>query len=282
MWFYYCVPPEGVTRAGGIGGGPFWGDLLYLRRRRDFLGLYFKITSSSVKIIYLTFLTNPLGPKVYYRVAHEGDLFLTMPLIILSIFSVFFGFITKDIFVGLGTSFFIDNSVFIHPSHEILIDTEFGVPVMFKLLPFCLTVILSVLAIILAEFLPELIINFKLSRLGYNIFGLLNQRFHLDMFYNKYVVNLVLNLGGITTKVLDKGSIELLGPFGLEVGLISLSKSISSFSTGIVTTYALYILISSIFYLLLVYLVNLNFDFVLLIILIIFSLTTLDLKTKDI
>ena len=29
-----------------------------------------------------------------------------------------------------------------------------------------------------------------------------------------------LNLGGQTTKVLDKGSVELLGPYGLEKGLI--------------------------------------------------------------
>ncbi len=33
------------------------------------------------------------------------------------------------------------------------------------------------------------------------------------MFYNKYITNFVLNLGGQTTKVLDKGSIELIGPF---------------------------------------------------------------------
>ena len=32
------------------------------------------------------------------------------------------------------------------------------------------------------------------------------------MFYNKFIVNLILNLGGHTTKVLDKGAIELVGP----------------------------------------------------------------------
>ena len=68
------------------------------------------------------------------------------------------------------------------------------------------------------------------------------------MFYNKYITNLVLNLGGQTTKVLDKGSIELLGPFGLETGLMKLSKNISSLNTGVVTSYALYILVAFIFY----------------------------------
>ena len=32
---------------------------------------------------------------------------------------------------------------------------------------------------------------------------------------------MVLKLGGQTTKVVDKGSIELIGPYGLEKGLIT-------------------------------------------------------------
>ena len=51
-----------------------------------------------------------------YRNAHEGDLFLSLPLIILAVFSIFFGYITKDIFIGLGSGFFSDNGLFIHPS----------------------------------------------------------------------------------------------------------------------------------------------------------------------
>ena len=68
------------------------------------------------------------------------------------------------------------------------------------------------------------------------------------MFYNKYIVNVVLNIGGQTTKILDKGSIELLGPFGLEKTLLKFSKSISGLNTGIVTNYALYILIGFVIY----------------------------------
>ena len=134
-------------------------------------------TLYSVKVLYLTFLTNPNGSKTYYKHAHEGDLFLSLPLIILAIFSIFFGYITKDIFIGLGSSFFIDNSIFIHPVHEIMLDTEFATPVLFKLLPLIFTITFSILAIIFSEFLPESLINFKFSRLGYNIFGFFNQRF---------------------------------------------------------------------------------------------------------
>jgi NADH-ubiquinone oxidoreductase chain 5 len=168
----------------------------------------------------------------------------------LALFSIFFGFVTKDIFIGLGSHMFADNSLFIHPMHEIMIDTEFAVPVLFKLLPFIFTISFSIIALTLSELLSELVINFKLSRLGYNIFGFFNQRFLIEFFYNKYITNLVLDLGGQLTKILDKGSIELFGPFGLEKGLVKLSKNISSLSTSHVTTYALYILIGFIIYLL--------------------------------
>jgi NADH-ubiquinone oxidoreductase chain 5 len=47
--------------------------------------------------------------------------------------------------------------------------------------------------------------------------------------------------------------VELLGPFGLEKGLLWLSKSISTLDTGVITSYALYILVGFIFYILIPY-----------------------------
>ena len=211
-------------------------------------------TLYSVKVLYLTFLTNPNGPLVNYKQAHEGDIFMSFPLIILAVFSIFFGYITKDIFIGLGSGFFADNALFIHPSHEIMLDTEFGVPTLFKLLPLVFTILLSVISIILSENVPGVLSKFKLTRIGYNIFSFFNQRFLIELFYNNYITNFILKLGGQTTKVIDKGSVELLGPFGLEKSLLSLSKSISSLDTGVITSYALYILIALIFYILIPYL----------------------------
>ena len=211
-------------------------------------------TLYSVKVLYLTFLTNPNGPLINYKQAHEGDIFMSLPLIILAVFSIFFGYITKDIFIGLGSSFFVDNSLFIHPSHEIMLDTEFAVPTLFKILPLIFTVSLSILAIVFTEYIPKPLINFKLSRFGYNVFSFFNQRFLIELFYNRYITDLVLKLGGQTTKVIDKGSIELIGPYGLEKGLVSLSRKISRLDTGVITSYALYILVGLIFYILIPYL----------------------------
>jgi NADH-ubiquinone oxidoreductase chain 5 len=211
-------------------------------------------TLYSIKVLYLTFLTNPTGPVVNYKQAHEGDIFMSLPLILLALFSIFFGYVMKDIFIGLASGFFSDNGLFIHPIHEIMLDTEFAVASLFKLLPLMLTLLLTILSIILSEFFPRLLIYFKSSRLGYNIFSFFNQRFYIELFYNKYITDIILKLGGQTTMVIDKGSIELLGPFGLEKGLISLSTSIAKLDTGVITSYALYILVGLIFYILIPYL----------------------------
>jgi NADH-ubiquinone oxidoreductase chain 5 len=208
-------------------------------------------TLYSVKVLYLTFITNPNGPLIQYKKAHEGDIYMSIPLIILAIFSIFFGYISKDIFIGLGTGFFTDNALFIHPSHEIMLETEFAVPFIFKILPLLFTILLTILSILYSEVYPKVLISFKFSRLGYTIFGFFNQRFLIELFYNTYITDLVLKLGGQTTKILDKGSIEYIGPYGLELALLNLSKNISQLDSGVITSYALYILSSLVIYILL-------------------------------
>ena len=213
----------------------------------------------SVKVLYLTFLTNPNGPLINYKqahAAHEGDIFMTIPLILLALFSIFFGYLTKDIFIGLASGFFSDNSLFIHPLHEIMLDTEYAVPHFFKLLPFFFTLLLILVSILFTELYPKLLINFKLSSFGYNIFSFFNQRFLIELFYNRYISGIILKLGGQTTKVMDKGAVELFGPYGLEKRLTNLSNSLDSLTRGVVTSYALYILIGLIFYISILYYSN--------------------------
>jgi ABC-type multidrug transport system fused ATPase/permease subunit len=103
----------------------------------------------------------------------------------------------------------------------------------------------------LSEYLSTFLVYFKLSRIGYNLFSFLNQRFLIELFYNKYITGVVLKLGGQTTKLLDKGSVEYIGPFGLEKGLFSISSNIAKLNTGVITSYALYMLVGLVFYMLL-------------------------------
>jgi NADH-ubiquinone oxidoreductase chain 5 len=236
-------------------------------------------TLYSVKVLYLTFLTNPNGSIIDYKKAHEGDIFMSLPLIILAIFSIFFGYITKDIFIGLATGFFIDNSLFIHPNHEAIIETEFAVPILFKIFPLICTIFFTLIALILSELYPNILMQFKYSKIGYNLFGFFNQRFLIEFFYNKYITNILLSLGGQTTKVLDKGSVEYLGPYGLETALTYLSNNISKLDSGIITSYALYILAGLIFYLFITYIST--FENIILIIILFSMLSLLYFTNKE-
>ena len=232
-------------------------------------------TLYSVKVLYLTFLSNPNGPLANYKqaqAAQEGDIFMSMPLIILAIFSIFFGYLTKDIFIGLASGFFSDNSLFIHPLHETMLDTEFAVPTLFKLLPLFFTLSLSFISLLFTEFYPKSLVSFKLSNFGYYIFSFFNQRFFVELFYNKYISSIILKLGGQTTKIMDKGLVELIGPYGLERNLTNLSRNINNLTTGVVTSYALYILIGLISYICVLYYSNFVQDFLEILLLILFCL----------
>src|SRR5947209_11952993 len=119
---------------------------------------------------------------------------------------------------------------------------------------------------------PKLLVSFKFSNIGYNIFSFFNQRFFVELFYNKYISGIILKLGGQTTKIMDKGLVELIGPYGLERNLTNLSRSINNLSTGVVTSYALYILIGLISYLCVLYYSNFVEDFLEILLLILFCL----------
>jgi len=130
----------------------------------------------SVKLIYLTFLTYANAPKGNYEKAHESPLFMSIPLILLGLLSVYLGSISKDFFVGLGSQG-LGNSIFSHPNHVILIDTEFGVPSFNKLLPLILSTICAILALYLFEKKPLLLLTLNKSKVGQNIYRFFNQRY---------------------------------------------------------------------------------------------------------
>jgi NADH-ubiquinone oxidoreductase chain 5 len=212
----------------------------------------------SIKVLYLIFLNKPNGSRIYFNLiteynsnnsmAEDSKFYMSIPLVLLSIFSIYFGYLTRDIFIGLGSDFFSDNSIFIHPNNEISINTEFAVPTLFTSLPFICTIIVSIIAIYISEYKIKTLVKFKLSSIGYNIFGFFNQRFFIELFYNKYIISFILNLGGLTVKYLDKGCVELIGPYGLEIYFIKFSKFLGKkFNLSFVTDYALYIILVIVF-----------------------------------
>jgi NADH-ubiquinone oxidoreductase chain 5 len=205
-------------------------------------------TLYSIKILYLTFISNPNGKHITYKYASEGSIYMTIPLITLAIFSIFFGFVFKDGFIGMGSNLFLDNSIYTHYLHEINIETEFVVSTFLKLLPFIVTIFLMLIYIYVYE---KNILFFNINIINkylYNIYCFLSQRFFVELIYNKYISECVLNLGSQTTKVLDKGSVEYVGPYGLEKGFTYISNTIAKLDSGKLNYYSLFILCGLIVY----------------------------------
>ena len=86
----------------------------------------------SFRLISLVFLTVPNGPRTSYLSSHEANLLVIIPLFILSLFSILFGYIFSDLFLGVGSAFF-GNSLFIHPNNISIIEAEFSLPLLIKL-----------------------------------------------------------------------------------------------------------------------------------------------------
>src|SRR6266567_2210665 len=88
----------------------------------------------SFRLISLVFLTNPNGKKQSYLNSHESNIAVIIPLLILALFSTFFGYVFSDLFVGVGSDFF-SNSLFTHPKNISIIEAEFSLNPVIKLLP---------------------------------------------------------------------------------------------------------------------------------------------------
>lgn len=207
----------------------------------------------SVKLLYLTFLTYANAPKGNYDKAHESSWVMTLPLIILGILSVYLGNISRDYFIGIGSQGF-GNSIFIHPNHIILIDTEFGVPVLNKLLPLIMSTLFALLALYLFEYKPIWLLNFNRFTLGQNLYRFFNQRYWFELIYNRCIVKSTLNIGYITNVVLDKGALEIIGPRGAVAGLYQISNYFASFDSGSIARYG-FVMFSGLLFMLIIWVI---------------------------
>lgn len=217
----------------------------------SFTGMYAFILGSitagitafySFRLINLVFLTTANGHKQSYLNCHESNLSVIIPLLLLALFSIFFGYIFSDLFVGVGSDFF-GNSLFIHPNNISIIEAEFSINPIIKLIPVILSFVGGLSAIFIYHKAPEFIINLTDYPLGIKLYSFLNGKYYFDIIYNHFIVSAGLQLGYLISKQIDRGAIELLGPYGLSNTFYNSAINIAKLDTGIITTYALYITI---------------------------------------
>lgn len=116
-----------------IGKYNFVGNFCY------FLGCSAAFCTSfySFRLLFLTFINSTNTFKSYIQTAHEADLKMIFPLIVLGLGAIFYGFMTRDLIIGLGSLYF--NQTYTNFYNFNMLDSEF-LPAIVKNIPLFFTI----------------------------------------------------------------------------------------------------------------------------------------------
>jgi len=115
----------------------------------------------SIRLVYLTFISNSNGYRSSLVKAHDAPLLMALPLGILCVGSIFVGYLFKDACIGMGTHFW-GNAIFIHPNNYSYIDSEF-IPTSIKLVPTIFSIFGALLAFVLNHFCYKALYTLKVE-----------------------------------------------------------------------------------------------------------------------
>ena len=185
----------------------------------------------SIRLIYLTFLTNPNSKKEVLINAHESSLNILLPLFFLALGSIFVGYLTKEITL----------SNIVHPI----------VPNYIKILPVILSLSGGFCALLLYNGLWGFYVlmgaqgeTFYNKNIYHSIYTFLNSAWQFNYIINHFIIANVWNFGHlISYKVIDRGLLEILGPRGISSVIINITQKISNLQSGMVFNYALIMII---------------------------------------
>ena len=196
----------------------------------------------SFRLLFLTFLNPTAAFKTSLKSAHEASFVMAFPLILLALGSLFVGYFTKEMMVGLGSPFW-GNALFTLPTNNLLLESEY-IPQNQKFLPLLFTFIGAFLAFVFNYNKSKESYFLKTSLWGRRFYFMLNKRWFFDKVYNDFLAQKALDFGyHISFKTLDKGCFELVGPSGISILFQRISKHISKLQSGMIYHYAVVMLL---------------------------------------
>jgi NADH-ubiquinone oxidoreductase chain 5 len=195
----------------------------------------------SIRLLHLTFLGTPRGYRRVVVSVHDAPVLIAFPLFILCLCSIFAGYLLRDLFIGVGTCFW-QNSLFTHPHRLLLLESEF-IPHFIKLVPVGFSVVGALLSFYWYSWDVAFLYFIKVSRIGRNFYTFFNRKWFFDKVFNEFITQTLLHYGYFYTyKVVDRGLVEMFGPFGITSLLYGFSQKVSVFQTGYIYHYTLVIL----------------------------------------
>nr|QDH12156.1 NADH dehydrogenase subunit 5 [Halichondria sp. HK-2019] len=209
----------------------------------------------SMRLIYLTFMTDTNLKKTVLTKVHESAWNITLPLFLLALGSIFVGYLGKEVVISNVLPPMISSSV--------------------KMLPLILSLFGALLAFVIYDRVTReavvrvnSIINVRSSLYTNEIRGedpieqrskgawvfhvvytFFNSAWQFNYVINHFIVSNVWKFGHLVTyRIIDRGILETIGPKGISKVLISLTQTISNYQSGMVFNYALIMIIFTTFF----------------------------------
>nr|UPU98007.1 NADH dehydrogenase subunit 5 [Cannabis sativa] len=192
----------------------------------------------SFRSLFLTFLvpTNSFGRDILR--CHDAPIPMAIPSILLALGSLFVGYLAKANFWA--------NSPFVLPKNEILAESEFAAPTITKLIPIPFSTSGASVAYNVNPVADQFQRAFQTSTFCNRLYSFFNKRWFFDQVLNDFLVRSFLRFGyEVSFEALDKGAIEILGPYGISYTFRRLAERISQLQSGFVYHYAFAMLLGS-------------------------------------
>jgi NADH-quinone oxidoreductase subunit L len=202
------------------------------------IGIFTALLTSiySWRLIFKTFHGTYNNKKLKIEEMHESPIVMLLPLIILSIGSIFAGFLFKDLFIGHGeNNFWMESIKFLKP-----LSTEH--PPLWVIL---ITPIIVTLSIPISYYL--FVKNKKLphdfAQSNKPLYNFLLNKWYFDELYNLIFIQSSKKIGLFFWKIVDVGTIDRFGPDGISSLIKNLSLKASKFQSGFIYQYAFMMLL---------------------------------------
>ncbi len=194
---------------------------------------------SSRLLIHVFHRENLSDEKVFAHI-HESPPFMIFPLIILAIFSIFFGMFFHQFFAGQNLEKIWTNLMYINleVNKSYYLDE---IPKIIKKLPL-LMISIGILISILIYFKFDSYINILKKRLSI-IINFFQNKCYIDELYDLLIIKPCLYLGKGFWKSIDNDLIDNLGPNGMSRLIASFGSYVSRLQSGYLYHYVLSVII---------------------------------------
>ncbi len=197
-------------------------------------------TLYSLRLIIYVFHRKSMADEKVVAHIHESPLIMTFPLIILSIFAIFFGMFSHSLFIGSDYLNTWSEIIFVNKTLNENYIYE-NMPIFYKKLPLII-IIFGVTVSYLTYFSLDSFIPLIKKRLKI-IHNFFKNKWYIDEIYKNTFISGAFYLGNGFWKSVDRDLIDNLGPNGMSKVIGSISSLVSKMQSGFLYHYVLSIII---------------------------------------